>query len=714
MKRISIRGIILVMVALAITLPTTSNLFGKRKRKAPAPKIELNAEGKKLEAEYSEMLKTLKTELLKEIPSVDQVKKAAYNKAIEAEKAAKKALEAAQKEMGKIKKGHGLVAHAKGKWIGGAKKGIAATKEKLKKAKSDEERKKLQEELAKWEKNKKAGEDALKERQAFLDAALKEEPTLKKNLETAQKGLEKAKENSMEAFKSLGLGPFLASDKLDAKLAKFMVISQATPRGLAEFAQKGAKNKGLIDELLSNEDLMIQMELADGAKGGKYGQAMKIYKDIQLSVPKVLKGTLQRLALAIALEHATPVSQRNPKAKTDAPSNIDPVKRYKQYEKAFLNKELDPAFKDFDVWEMRYVVYGKEPDETLEWGREMLRNYRPDHITTDDYKWRYVAAVRTDIRYGSQYNRLDKPELQFFQNILANGGVCGRRAFFGRFMLRAFGIPTTARPQRGHAALAHWTPKGWVVNLGGGWGIGWTKTRYDRGLDFLANTQAREVPEQFKEVKRAQWIGSVVGEKPVYGFLGKSQPEFWYGVSLFRQRGIVEDSKAETLEAVGTELGEANESNVKYAISDVDLTEKDKKISVDKEGAINIPAAATSKPTQSTRKIIFMQSVLGGKQLHYNRTGKPEDFEYTFDAPKAGKYKLKAKVVTPTPDQLLLVSANGEDKIEINLPYTVGMWEETDPVELTLKKGENVLKFSRGGENIRGLTIKEFTLIPTN
>ena len=46
---------------------------------------------------------------------------------------------------------------------------------------------------------------------------------------------------------------------------------------------------------------------------------------------------------------------------------------------------------------------------------------------------------------GSQDNKHDRSDLHFFQNILMNGGVCGRRAFFGRFMLRAFGVPTTAR-----------------------------------------------------------------------------------------------------------------------------------------------------------------------------------------------------------------------------------------------------------------------------
>ena len=294
---------------------------------------------------------------------------------------------------------------------------------------------------------------------------------------------------------------------------------EATPRGLAAFAQQGDEQQELIDEMLADDDLLVQMAVADGAKDGKYGRAMEIYRDIRKASDKAAEGPLQRLALAISLEHAVPVKQRNAVADTDAPATVDPVKRYLHFEKAFLDGELDPAFKDLSIWDYRMVVDGEEPDEILAWGREMLRNYRPDHITTADYRWRYVALVRSDIRYGSQDNQYDKDELQFFQNILMNGGVCGRRAFFGRFILRAFGIPTTARPQRGHAALAHWTPDGWVVCLGGGWGTGWTKTRYNKDLDFLATTQARATGEHFMQVKRAQWIGDVMGEHRVFGFL---------------------------------------------------------------------------------------------------------------------------------------------------------------------------------------------------
>ena len=81
---------------------------------------------------------------------------------------------------------------------------------------------------------------------------------------------------------------------------------------------------------------------------------MEIYTAIQKASPKANEGILQRLALAISLEHAVPITQCNPEDQTDAPATVDPVKRYLHYEKAFLDGELDPAFKDLTAWEYRH------------------------------------------------------------------------------------------------------------------------------------------------------------------------------------------------------------------------------------------------------------------------------------------------------------------------------------------------------------------------
>ena len=505
------------------------------------------------------------------------------------------------------------------------------------------------------------------------------------------------------------LAKSLASDKLDAQLVKHVVLAEATPRGLAEFAQQGKAQEALLEKLLADADLMKQMVIADGAKNGKYGQAMKIYTDIRKVDATPTNGALQRLALGISLEHAVPIAQSNPPAQTDDPATVDPVKRYLHYKKAFLAGELDPGFKDLTVWDYRMVVNGHEPDWTLAWGREMLRNYRPDHISTSDYRWRYVKAVKTEVKYGSQDNKKDRPTLQQYQNIIMNGGVCGRRAFFGRFILRSFGIPTLARPQRGHAALAHWTPDGWVINLGATWG--WGRTSYGPDLDFVLHTQARKVQKSFPQVLRAQWASAALGEKRAFGFHAGASG-FWNGVALYRQRAIIEEAKAVMLAAVGEDIGEANESKKKDVVQAVTVTEADRKIVVGKDGVITIPAVACSKPTNSTAKIVFTKSCLGGMQLHYNRLGKPEQFEYTFAAPAAGKYALSARVVTTSAEQHLLVAANGAaEPTDIAVPYTVGKWGKTQPVEVSLVKGRNVLRFSRN-EPVKGLTIKDFTLRP--
>jgi hypothetical protein len=505
------------------------------------------------------------------------------------------------------------------------------------------------------------------------------------------------------------LEKFLASDALDAKLVKCTVLAEATPAGLAEFAQQGKEHEALVDKLLADAGLMKQMLAADGAAGGRYGQAMKIYSDIQKASPRAKDGILQRFALGTSLEHAVPVGQRNAEAKTDAPTVVDPVKRYLHYEKAFLAGELDPGFKELSAWDCRFVGNGDEPDEMLAWGREMLRNYNPAQIATSDYRWRYVEAVKTDVKYGSQDQKNDLPTLGFYQNIINTGGVCGRRAFFGRFILRCFGMPTLARPQPGHATLVHWTPVGWVINLGAGWGWGTVEGNFD--TDFLAMTQARMVGSAYPEVQRAQWVGAVLGEKKAAGF-GSAATGFWNGVALYRQRAIVEKAKAVTLAAVGTDIGEANESKEKEIVKAVTVTEADREIVVGQDGVITIPAVACSKPTNSTGKIRFMKSYLGGMQMHYGRLGNAEGFEYTFDAPAAGRYALSARVVTVSPDQHLLVAANdAKESVDIAAPYTIGKWEQTRPVEVSLVKGRNVLRFTRI-DPVKGMTIKDFTLKP--
>lgn len=647
----------------------------------------------------------------KALPKIDEGKKAALQKAREALKAAESQANSTQQSQGKIQTAKALVDHAKGKWLGGAAKGIAAAEAALKKATTDAEREAAKKDLAKWQADKEAGLKALAERQAALDKAMLDATNVTKANQAAQAALAQAQANELKAAEAIlaDLQPIIASDRLDSSLVRAAVLAKATPRGLAEFAQQGNEHAALVDQLLGDDALMKQMLLAGGADSGKYGPAMQVYTAIQKASPKARDGVFQRLALATALEHAVPVKQNNAQTETTAPTIVDPVKRYLHYEKAYLDGELDPAFKNFSVWEYRMVVDCDAPDSILAWGREMLRNYRPDHIYNPDYGWRYSGTVRTEVKYGSECVKDDLPHLNSYQNIPKDGGVCGRRAFFGRFILKSFGIPVWGVTQHAHAAVGHWTPKAWVVNLGAGFQHSWwDKQESPRsGSDFLLETQARTQPQDYVKVLRAQWVSRVLGEQE-YNDRRHVAGGLWSSMAHFQARAIATATKAVALGPLGQELGEANESEDKKArvVEKVAVTAADQKPVVGKAGAITVPAVAHTKPSGH---FAAMKSFAGGMQLHATGGFKAQ---YVIDAPQAGKYALAAQVATVHEGQKFLFAANdAKASAEVPAPYTIGLWQPTPSVEVMLVKGQNVLSVALK-EGSRGVAIKDFTLTP--
>jgi hypothetical protein len=672
-----------------------------------AAETKLSPSGKQLEKKYSDLLEATQERIARALPRIDDASRTALHDAREATKAAETAANAAQKALSEIQTAKALVDHAKGKWIGGAEKGIAQAEAALKKASTPAEREAAQNDLAKWQANKNDGIKALKERQKNLDRAKTDGPRLTKANEAARAALAKARSNELTASKAL-LGftaAFLSSDRLDAELVKATVLTDATPRGLAAFAQQGREQETLVEKLLASDALMKQMLEGGGAKFGQYGRATEIYAAIRSASPKADEGTLLRLALATSLEHAVPIVQSNPVDQPEAPGVVDPVNRYLHYERAFLAGELDPAFENLAVWEYRLVVNCDAPDGILAWGREMLRNYRPDHIYNPDYGWRYVSTIRTEVPYGSQNVKDDLPSLHKYQNIIRNGGVCGRRAFFGRFLLRSFGIPVWGVTQYKHAALSHWTPKGWVVNLGAGFEHSWwDKDELPRsGSDFLLETQARAHPQDYLKVLRAQWISRVLGEtahNDRKGVVGG----FWSGLAL--DQAAIIAAKAVDLGPLGQELAEANESKKKQSVRQKELAEADQTVVTDRDGVITIPALAHGNPSGPS---VAMKSYSGGTQLHC--TG-GFTTDYKFKAPRAGRYALSARVATAQAGQKFQLSLNDpKTPIEIDVPYTIGMWLPTQAIEVSLGKGRNVLHFKLQ-DGSRGVTIKEFILTP--
>ena len=518
------------------------------------------------------------------------------------------------------------------------------------------------------------------------------------------------------------LDGFLGSDAIDKSLVKCAVIANATPRGLAAYAEQGSEHKARIDALLADHDLMKQMLVAGGAKAGRYGNAMEILGAIRAASAKSRDGILGRLALATALELAAP--------ELCGYTMIDPVARYLSYEKWYLAKELDPLFEDMTTWECRHIINDDQPDEMLAWLRTMVRNYRPDTIATAYPRDKYMAIngdiPQTTPVYDEDINRL--------QAVVCNGGRCGPKAALGRATTRAFGIPTWGARVKAHTGMTYWTPHGWTAALGVAFnGSFWDKDQPERmwSTVFRLDQMARENQEEYLKALRCGWLGDALGQEKINGMVSGTGG-FWHALALNKKRAIVTDSLpdyqggklpwSEDAFALAKDYPKRPEENSPLVTPAIGP--EDRRIEAGENGVITIPAAACVTPTASTAKILFMESDLGGIQLHYKRKGSPESFVYEVTVPAAGDYLLSAKVVTINRDQSLQLKLNDQDPtLDLPLPYTIGMWEESKPIKIPLQQGKNTLSFTRrvpeefakhvwtrSGPEYGGVSIRSFAL----
>ena len=510
----------------------------------------------------------------------------------------------------------------------------------------------------------------------------------------------------------------LSSDALDSKLMRIAVLTHGTPRGLAEFAQQGPEFKKQLDEFLADDELVRQVLEAGGANGGEYGEMMVVYNRILKASEHARKrGTIfQRLALGMAIQMPFP----------DAPNgydkagvhgimyrtrgNVDQVKRYLHFEAAHLNKELDPLFHTLNTWHCRFIGNGQYSEEDMAWFRKMLRTYRPDHIRMEDYKWRYIRMVKSDVPYTSTTH---DPSLGIpAQEHIALGGICGRRAFLGRLCTRAFGIPSRASTQSGHGAMCHWTPDGWVVCLGAWWSMAWCGPQ--AGLDFLLDSQARDL-EDYTLVRRAQWIGDAFAEPDTsirQGQMGKNGG-FWNSLAFVKKEIIVEKAKVEALELVGgMKLGESDDLIGDEVGEEIEIPDKFKEFTNGDDGSITMPAVGCYSPRKSSDRILFLESWEEGYQLHYARLGqRPELFKYRVEVPAAGEYELTAEAATVSPNLQMLVRINRDEPMPFDMPYTHGMFKPSKPIKVKLEEGRNTISVTARTPN-RGVSLKNWTLKP--
>ena len=584
------------------------------------------------------------------------------------------------------------------------------------------------------------------EESAFMDAF----QNLAKNMSDTEPVLAAAEKllDSADVKALLSAPDSFTEGGLDASMVLCSLLTDATPAGLAEFAGSTKAAEAAVTQLLGDFTLMRDMLVAGGAvstengKGReaetptKYGQAMGIYLNITkasavLSAASAAEATaapgdpwddrtpanvLKRVALGTALQHAVPIHQRYSDPLDPSTYFIDPVDRYMEYEQAYKAGSLDPAFEVLTTFEVRHTTNTDAMTKDQQWARASLAIYRPDHIATG-YGWRYTGAVKTEVAYGDPQCPKYKEGVcsGHMSDIPAADGVCGPRAFFGRFIAKSFGIPTWGATEPGHAAMSAWTPTGWRVLLGAGWPSAWWGER--GGVDWYLETQARELRPTYQQVLRGDWLADATNETKCVGRdgCGTGSGGTW--------RALMWSLKTSALAATPPTARELPAKSVVPTKVEA-LLEKFKtqptvpKITTDpKDGTITVPAAAFSSKNRSA-SVTIMQSADEGSQILHggcrSDVGPPcaqpqsSAFVYEVTSDDGGSYYLTANHTTWHPNQNLSVSVNDGAEQDVPVYYTVGWWNETLPIEVTLTKGKNTLSFSR--TSVRELAFKEFLL----
>jgi hypothetical protein len=545
---------------------------------------------------------------------------------------------------------------------------------------------------------------------------------------------------------------------LDANLVLCAVLVEATPAGLANYSGEGEGKEAIVDALLANTMLMRDMLVAGGATtGGRsgmepgvpraYGQAAEIYMNITrasrvlsaVSRPMVAdsapwddrsqtkEAVLHRLAVATAVEHAVPVNKRftqsvrPPWGPSSDPNvtTVDPIARYLHYETAYLAGDLDPAFEVTTAFEMRHTINADADDGDLSWMRETMAIYDPAYIAMNysvGRDWRYAESVHHDVAYV--HTHCPQPNYTLvcsghYSMIPAKGGICGFRAFWSRITRKAFGLPTWGATHAGHAAMTSWNPQGWVIMLAGQlweqgiWGA-------QSGDDFLLDVQNRELRPTYQNFLRGTWAARARGDAPAghswdCNWAGHNKCSgfglggLWSALMLYYKKATVAAHSFPngTAHLPVRPIGpSAVPTKVDALIAKWKAPVPTPKITTGPDGTITIPAAAFAPAPATTAVVEVMKSYWtnGTQLMHYGGNAIEPDslaLVYHVDTTAAGTYYLTANHSTWHTDQDLMLHVNGKKMPNVPVFYTIGYWNETQPVEVALVEGRNNITFTR-------------------
>jgi hypothetical protein len=285
--------------------------------------------------------------------------------------------------------------------------------------------------------------------------------------------------------------------KLAAALEQRELIARCGADKLGAFAKADAGNQTFLAWLMKSTQIMALFLEGGEPQEKDYLGALGVLRKIVDADPDARAGMHLRMAMGTALSLA-----RTTRA-FHCEETIDPVQRYLHYKTAQKNGELTPMFDQLRVWEYAKVMPCEGTNADIEWVRAALKAMRPELLR----EARYIAMVSE-----VQYTTSDwGPMPHTFATVLNGGGKCGPRAWFGRFINQAFGVPVWGVKQPGHAAVGFLGNEGWKVKLG----RGWDHSTWDgmKGTQFLEIVKSRDFMEDFFVSEHLRWLSKAMTAK---------------------------------------------------------------------------------------------------------------------------------------------------------------------------------------------------------
>lgn len=296
--------------------------------------------------------------------------------------------------------------------------------------------------------------------------------------------------------------------------------------------------------------------------------------------------------------------------------------------------------------------------------------------------------------------------------VLSGGGNESVNSWFGRFMLKSFGLPSWGSKFRRKEGYTRWTSEGWITLNGADWdNCSW---RGKTGKDFKTEVEARNKapPEEyFKRLVTLQCLADIVDCDP--NGIPEEEKDVLHPERMWRSMAIVSmellfRTEPETVrtfkreyKGTGTALVETDCEKYldKYQRNAVEAEIKYSK----KKDQLVIPASRHGFISGTT---VVVESFEGGKQVNIVADGDIE-YEVPDDVPSK-TYNFSFDVCTVSSKQVPLMVKTGDDMepIAVKIPYTGGEWLKTDGVPINIEAGA-ILRFSRPKGSL-GVAMKNF------